>query len=54
MRRKMDADHVLYLSDEQSAMLADKQITKAILISDFGGGKITLFLFHFTGSCYLD
>ena len=41
-RRPMDADHMeyLYLTKEQSSILGDGTITKAILISDFGGGKI--------------
>ena len=39
--KEMDSDHALFLTDEQASMLADKLLTKAILISDFGGGKIT-------------
>ena len=38
--RAMDYDHVLYLTKEQASMLAERNLSKVILIADFGGGKL--------------
>ena len=42
--RAMDVDKYLYLTAEQRNILSDKSIQKAILMSDFGGGKTYLYI----------
>ena len=37
--RVMDSEHVLFLTKEQASMLSERNLTKAILMADFGGGK---------------